>query len=139
MSGERNDVVRRKNDLDTSREPVLRHEVDGSGLQLDQEHVCGDLLELSPESDPIRKIAGDMNDICAVRALEMRRDHAVYARLGGAEVRHRSSPHARQRSRPENRRDDIDLRGNNRAHSIVGQLPLRFVLGHRHDDEVGEE
>ena len=66
MPRKRHDVVCGEHDIGPSCEPGLGHDVDRSGLELDQKHIGLECLELQPQCRSIGQVPGDMHDVGAV-------------------------------------------------------------------------
>ena len=123
MSRKGDDVVGREHDFDVPLASPNSATTSTAAAFSSTRNTSADVSSSSRlKRGAIRKIAGDTHDIGAVFGPEMLRDHLVRVGLRCAEVRDSPSANARHRSRPEDRRDNLDLGGDDRANRVVGQL-----------------
>ena len=102
------------------RARLLDHDVDGRGLQLDDEHAGVDVSQLVRRRVAVRESPRDVRHVRAVFVCEMRGERACWSR-----GRYRRTPRARrprpvERPRPQRGADDGHARPRQRA---VAQLP----------------
>ena len=136
LAVDRRDVAAGEDDLDPALARRLGDDVDRRGLQLDQEDLRLDARQLGAQLRAVGEAAGDVDDVGAVLLAEVRRE-ALERRLGrGREERDRPALDRLGRLRAQRRRDHP--RGQ-RERAAVQLLPAASGLGHRQDDEVGDQ
>ena len=135
----RHDVVCGEHDIGSALDCKLRDDVDGGGLELDEEHLRLDALQLLVQSRSVREVARDVHDVGAVVFGEVRGEDRMAGRWGRAEVCDRPPADVAGRPWPQHRRDDRNPGRDHRTHRVAGARPAAALLAHRDDHEIGAE
>ena len=98
-----------------------------------------EVRELGPQRGAIAEVAGDVRHVGTVRGSEMCGDEIVLRSGRRAEVRDPAAAHVAERPRAEHRTHDGHPGARQLAERFGERAVIEAVLGHRDDDEIGEQ